>query len=138
MSARCLDICQDMLEDEGEVFVMVARAEVTSALHVRSMRDALGLSRERMARLLDVSAKTIERWEARNEPPVNRTARQRLAQIQEIVELGLIVYTPKGFHHFMTLPMPAFDGRTALQLIEQGDAERVFGELAADYEGIGF
>jgi DNA-binding XRE family transcriptional regulator len=117
---------------------MVARETAVPALHVRQLRDALGLSRERMARLLDVSAKTIERWEARGEPPASRTARQRLAQIQEIVELGLIVYSHRGLIAFLTTPMPAFDGRTGLQLIEVGDAEMVMGELAADYEGLGY
>ncbi len=34
-----------------------------TALPVPEMRSTLDLSRERMARVLDVSAKTIERWE---------------------------------------------------------------------------
>ena len=33
--------------------------------HPRDVRRTLGLSRERMARLFDVSAKTVERWESR-------------------------------------------------------------------------
>ena len=101
------------------------------------LREELGLSRGRLARLLDVSAKTIERWEARPEPPANRTARQRLAQLREIVFLGLIVYTPQGRPRFLTTPMPVLDGRTALDLIERGEGEEMIGALAADYEGLG-
>ncbi len=105
---------------------------------VRELRKALHISRERMARLLDVSAKTIERWEAREELPASRTARARLAQLHEIVVLGQIVWMPEGFQRFVTLPMPVFGGRSALQLIEAGEAERVIGQLAAEYEGLGY
>lgn len=103
----------------------------------RRIREALGISRERMARLLDVSAKTVERWEARAEPPANRHLREQIHRLNEIVELGLIVYTPPGFAAFMATPMPVFGGRTALQLIEMGESARVVEELAADYEGLG-
>lgn len=106
--------------------------------HPRELRRLLNLSRERMARLLDVSAKTIERWEQRDERPSSTQVRQRLAQLQEIAQLGHIVYTPEGFSMFLTTPFPTFDGRTALQMIELGQAEQVLGALAEDYEGIGF
>lgn len=102
-----------------------------------ALRGSFGLSRERMAHLLDVSAKTIERWEARREPPTNPAARRRLAQLDEIAALGLAVYAPEGFRLFLTTPMPVFGGRTALQLIELGEGEAVMGALAADYEGLG-
>jgi len=117
---------------------MTLTAQDVPDIAPRRLREDLGLSRERMARLLDVSAKTIERWEARPEPPANRAARKRLAQLREIVFLGLIVYTPEGFHRFLTTPMPAFDGRTGLQLIENDEGEEVIGALAADYEGLGY
>jgi DNA-binding XRE family transcriptional regulator len=108
------------------------------SLNVRHLRDTLHLSRERMARLLDVSAKTIERWEARDEAPANRHVRRQLAQLQEIAHLGNLVYTPRGLTLFLTTPLPVFDGLTGLQLIEIGQGERVIGELAADYEGLGY
>jgi transcriptional regulator with XRE-family HTH domain len=117
---------------------MVTQRASIPTLDIRRLRTALGISRERMARLMDVSTKTIERWEARGVPPAGRAARSRLAQLQEIVDLGQIVWTPEGFHRFMTIPMPAFGGRSALQLIEAGEGQRVMGELAADYEGLGF
>jgi transcriptional regulator with XRE-family HTH domain len=104
----------------------------------RSIRDALGISRERMARLLDVSTRTIERWEDRTELPAGSVSRSHLAKLQEIVDLGLIVYGSDTFRKYVSLPMPVFGGRTALQLIEQGEADRVYGALAADYEGQGF
>ncbi len=107
-------------------------------LTLAEIRGLMHLSRERMGRLIDVSAKTIERWEARGEMPKNRLLRERLAQIQEIAELGLMVYTREGFDLFMTTPMGVFDNHTALQLIEIGRGDEVFSAFAEDYEGMGF
>ncbi len=108
------------------------------AAHPLDVRRTLGLSRERMARLFDVSAKTVERWESRASPPPSPHGRRRLAELQEIAELGHVVYTPDGFTLFLTTPFPIFDGHTALQMIEAGQAERVMAALAEDYEGTGF
>ncbi len=59
-------------------------------------------------------------------------------QRQELLELGLCVYTPEGFGLFLTTPFPQFSGLTSLQMIEQGHAEDVLAALASDYEGIGY
>jgi hypothetical protein len=56
----------------------------------------------------------------------------------EIKELGLTVYTPKGFEQFLTTPMEIFDGKTGKQLLKEGQADRVLKELIADYEGLGY
>ncbi len=107
----------------------------------RALRAALGLSRERMARLLEVSWKTVERMEASATRevvprlPASPVAVARLGQIQQIVDIGLSVYTPDGFAHFLSTPLPTFGGLTALQMIERGRADDVLGALATDYEG---
>ena len=101
-----------------------------------ALRSELGLSRERMARLFDVSAKTIERWEARGAPP-SAADRQRLLQIREILDLGRLVYTAEGLQRFLDAPLPVFKGATALQMIERGEGEQVLAALATDYEGLG-
>ena len=102
------------------------------------LRRDLSLSRERMARLIDVSAKTVERWEHRQAlpPGASTRVRKQMAQIQEIRDLGLVVYTPEGFRQFLVTPFPEFEGRTALQMIEQGRGDAVLAALAADYEGV--
>lgn len=107
---------------------------VHGSLH--SLRKSLKLSSEEMTRLLDVSAETVERWDLQDASP-SRTARARLAQLEEIAALGRIIFTAAGLAHFLTTPMPLFDGHTALELIESDQGERVLGALAADYEGLG-
>ena len=105
------------------------------ALHPRQIRTALRLSRERFARLFDVSSRTIERWEEKDCPPANALLRRRMYELSEVACLANAVYTPAGVELFLTSPTPVFDGRTALQLIEDGRAEQVIGALATDYEG---
>jgi hypothetical protein len=107
-------------------------------LQPSELRHDLDLSRERMARLVDVSSKTVERWEARQAPPADPRVRSQLARIQEMRDLGLSVYTPEGFREFLRTPLPTFGGKTALQMIEQGGIDDVIAALAADYEGLGF
>jgi hypothetical protein len=53
-------------------------------------------------------------------------------------DLGLSVYTLEGFQEFLRTPLPTFDGRTPLQMIEQGKADDVIAALASDYEGLGY
>lgn len=55
-----------------------------------------------------------------------------------IYDLGLLVYTPEGLDSFLRVPQPRFDGRTALDLMANGQAERVLSALAADHEGLSF
>jgi transcriptional regulator with XRE-family HTH domain len=121
-----------------EVATMIAPIPTVTDLSPTRLRRELHLSRERMARLLDVSAKTVERWEARDAAPTGRATRQRLAQIAELTTLGQLVYSPEGFEQFLTTPMPVFDGKTALQLIEIGEIEQVISAIVQDYEGLGF
>jgi DNA-binding transcriptional regulator YiaG len=104
-------------------------------LDVESVRAGLGVSRERMGRLLDVAAKTIDRWEKGRALPGSERRRQELAQLAEIAELGRAVFTAAGFRRFLMTPLPAFGGRSALAAIEAGEADRVLGLLAGLYEG---
>lgn len=107
-------------------------------LHPGELRRDLNLSRERMARLVDVSAKSIERWEEQQTLPSSARVRVQLAQIQQMRDLGLSVYTLEGFRQFLRTPLPVFGNRTPLQVIEQGGIDAVIAALAADYEGLGF
>jgi uncharacterized protein (DUF2384 family) len=104
------------------------------------IRHDLGLSRERMARLVDVSAKTVERWEGQHglSPGTSARVRTRFGEIQTVRDLGLSVYTREGFQAFLKTPLPIFGGRSALQMIEQGMTAEVVAALASDYEGLGY
>jgi DNA-binding XRE family transcriptional regulator len=107
-------------------------------LSTRQVRSRLGISQERLARVLDVSSRTIERWEKRDEIPSNKKAIERLGKLSQIAELGEIDFGRDAFQRFMKLPQPIFDGLTTWEMIERGEADRVLSVLSAEYEGIGF
>jgi hypothetical protein len=90
-----------------------------------------------MARLIDSSAKSVERWEEHDSGPTSGLMRARLAKIEQIADLGLTVYTPDGFRRFIATPQAEFADLTPLHLIEIGQPDRVLAALAADYEGLG-
>ena len=110
----------------------------TAPIQPRDLRQVFRLSRERLARLIGVSAKTVERWEAKPTRPARDEIRARMAQLREIADLGAAVYTREGLADFLDAPLVEWGGLTALQLIERGEADRVLASLAADYEGAGF
>lgn len=116
---------------------MVANPNIYASPNPRDLRESLGVSRERMARMLDVSAKTIERWEMHGSPPTSNAVRERFAQLRDIAQIGRMVYTPEGFVQYLNTPLPALGGRTAIKLIERGESEHVLAALASDYEGLG-
>jgi DNA-binding XRE family transcriptional regulator len=111
-------------------------ARTPPTLDAREVRLALGISRDRMGRLLEVTSKTVARLEEESRLPARPAAASRLARLKELADLGRVVYTSEGFSRFMAAPVPVFGGLTSLHLIEGGDIERVFAELASTYEGV--
>ncbi len=117
---------------------MVAVTRTLPTLDLMKIRTDMGLSREKMARIVDVSSKTIERWEKGETQPTSRRINRLYAGMNEIVDLGLMVYTPDGLKLFLKSKLPEFDGQTAFDMMELGDTDSVMSALAADYEGLGF
>lgn len=117
---------------------MVAEARTIPTIDLMKIRTDMGLSREKMARIVDVSSKTIERWEKGETFPTSRRVNQLYREMREMVELGLMVFTVEGFKWLITQPVPALDDRTPYEMLELGDVESVTGFLAAGYEGLGF
>ena len=107
----------------------------TFSISAAYLRETLHVSRERMGRLLDVSARTIQRWEYNDQLPSNRWVTNVLVQLDEIVSLGLHVYTPEGFQVVMTQPQPAFGAKSGLAKIEAGENQDVYAEFAGAHEG---
>lgn len=111
------------------------KAEANNQLNVASLRSTLGISRERMGRVLDVSSRTIQRWEESDQLPSNRWVREVLIDLDKVLQLGHEIFTPDGLRNVMTQPQPVFDNRSGLDLIESGDAQRIIAEFAGVYEG---
>ena len=112
-------------------------AAVVQPGSIEEVRQELGISRERMAWVFDVSSRTIDRWEKRPSQLADVANAQTLQDLHRLIELGQVVYGEDGFRQFLVLPMPAPGGRTPMQTIERGDRDRVLALVAQDYEGLG-
>ena len=108
-----------------------------SAALLHLVRNTLPISQEQVARLLKVSSRTVARWEKSNSGPERQEQRERLARLQEIIDLGTKVYTPEGLSDFFSTPLPEFGNKTAYDMLFIGDYDAVLSALAADYEGLG-
>ncbi|MBF0503280.1 MAG: transcriptional regulator [Candidatus Riflebacteria bacterium] len=104
---------------------------------ISSIRESLALSTETFGRLLQVSSRTIVRWEAQESVPRDPNQVLRIHKLKEIVDLGLRVYTTEGLREFVSKPQPAFNGHTAYQLMTIGEYDSVLKALATDCEGLG-
>jgi transcriptional regulator with XRE-family HTH domain len=109
-----------------------------AGLRPQDVRREMGLSREKMGYVMSVSAKTIENWERRNQLPADEEKRARLAAIEELVRLGLLVYGETGLPIFLRTPLRSLGNHTPLQEMMAGRIERVIEILASEYEGLGF
>ncbi len=100
---------------------------------LRELRGALGLSQESLARVLDVSARTVERWEAgtgTDNPQILR----RLDALDEVVSLGREVYGDE-LDRFMSTPRRSLGQRTPIETLMRGEVDLVLGVLAQALEG---
>jgi len=116
---------------------MVKLKSLRSIALLRLVRNTLPISQEQVARLLKVSSRTVARWEKSNSGPERQEQKERLARLQEIIDLGTKVYTPEGLSEFFSTPLPEFGNKTAFDMFFIGDYEAVLSALAADYEGLG-
>lgn len=100
---------------------------------LRRLRADLGFSQEALARALDVSARTVERWE-RGAGLGAAEMLRRVDQLAELAALGREVYGD-DLPRFMTTPRRSLDRRTPAAAVMRGDLQEVMGILAQAYEG---
>ena len=101
--------------------------------NVRGLRSALGFSRESIARVLDVSTRTVERWEG-GANTENAHALLRLDELNEIVRLGEEIYGD-DLARFMSTPRQSLGNRTPAATLVRGDLDEVLDILSQAYEG---
>lgn len=111
--------------------------DLTPSLRLNYVIDKFPLSREKLAQLLGVSPRTVNRWIKSGVGPERREHIERLSRLHEVLELGIKVYTTKGLRDFFKTALPEFEHQTAFDMLSIGKFDAVLGALAADYEGLG-
>lgn len=112
------------------------RSHVTALYQpdIRKLRERLGLSQESMSRALDVSARSVERWEAATSASGSADIQRRLALMAEIAELATEVFGDE-VQTFMTTPRRSLGMRTPREALIRGDLESVRRLLVNALEG---
>jgi len=104
------------------------------APEIRTIRGRLGLSQELFSRVLDVSARSVERWEARGATRMDADTSRRLAVTREILSLAAEVYGSE-IDRFMVTPRRSLGMRTPREAMIHGDLESVRQLLISGVEG---
>jgi len=93
----------------------------------------LELSQEALARILDVSAKTVQRWLKGTKPK----PRPELVQLARLVALLEEVLPSKhAIQSYLNHPNPSFSGDRPIELLMRGEFERIEADLQAMQEGV--
>lgn len=101
---------------------------------LRSVRDRLGLSQESFSRALDVSARSVERWESGRTASPSADVARRLVLVTEIAALADEVYGGE-VPMFMAMPRRSLGMRTPREAMTHGDLEAVRQVLINALEG---
>jgi uncharacterized protein (DUF2384 family) len=102
--------------------------------NIRTVRDYLGLSQESLSRALDVSARSVERWEATGATSSNADVARRVALLTEIADLASEVYAD-AVSTFMATPRRSLGMRTPREAMTRGDLDAVRQILINALEG---
>jgi len=102
-------------------------------LELGRLRGRLGISQETLARALEVSGRSVERWESGSSPNDPRVL-AALDRVREIARLGEEVYG-ETLPTFMRTPRRSLEGRTPTQALARGDIEALYIVLVREAEG---
>lgn len=95
-----------------------------ATLRVGTVRKALGISQEELARVTGYSTRSIAGWEAGK--IISDSARQKLAETERL-RAGLAqIIGPDHLGEWMRTPNAAFEGQTPIQIIERGESDRLW------------
>lgn len=101
---------------------------------LRALRADLGLSQESFSRALDVSARSVERWEAKGTTTADADTGRRVALLSEILRLAREVYG-NDVLLFLSTPRRSLGQRTPKEALVRGDLEAVRLVLIRSLEG---
>lgn len=89
---------------------------------VHALRQDLGISQEMMARLLDVSLRTLSRLETADEPKPPRS----FGELSRLTEGLLSVIRKESLSSWLDRPNEAFGGLKPIEAIERGEVDRLW------------
>lgn len=97
---------------------------VRRAVEVLGVRTSLGFSQEELARVTGYSVRAIAGWEAGKK--LSGAARQKVVETDRLRAALSEIMPAAEVGTWMRAPNPAFEGQTPIQVIERGEADRIW------------
>jgi len=112
--------------------VQIGMCPGTHAINVSSkpeafqdVRRSLGLTQQEMQRLVGISVRTISDIETGRKSPTRENAR-RFCEIARLRRELAVIIVPEAVDKWLHTPNDYFDGASPLELIERGEADRIW------------
>jgi hypothetical protein len=102
---------------------------------IDAARAVLGLNYEEIAAAVLTDPSTLYRWRQGHTPTAVYLS--RLERLDELVVEIQRTMRPEAIAAWLDRPVPAFDGKTPLELIRSGRSETVLGALLSLNRGFG-
>lgn len=100
---------------------------------LRKVAQLLQVSHESLARILNVSSKTVQRWLKGTRP----RHKPELERLQQLVSLLLdTLNSEHAIRGYLNHPNPSLGGETPIALLTRGEFDRVEADLQAVREGV--
>ena len=101
-----------------------ARDAQSHAFRYKNFCRTYVVTGEIISRLTGAAPRTVAYWSAGKEP--QRSSQQKLTELCRLFDALSEIVQPKSIGPWLTRSNPAFEGSTPLQVIERGEADRVW------------
>jgi DNA-binding transcriptional regulator YiaG len=108
-------------EMQSALFPKLPKGKVVKVGDVRSL---LGVSQDELSRITGYSIRAIAGWEAGKE--LSDAARQKIVETERLRSALAELVPQAELGEWMRTPNPAFEGQSPIQVIERGEADRIW------------
>lgn len=98
--------------------------QLGEAFSVKDFCHSFGVTQEALTRLAGFSSRAVAHW-AQGHPPGN-PAQKRLTELTRLFDALSDLVDPKAIGPWLKRSNPALEGSTPLQVIERGEADRIW------------
>jgi len=91
---------------------------------VRDITERFGVRRETLSRMTGFSPRAVAEWASGKEP--SAPAKRAVVEMDRLLDALARLMQPKQINHWLKEPNPAFEGSTPVQVIERGQADRIW------------
>ena len=94
------------------------------AINIVDVRNRLGFSQDELSRITGYSVRAIAGWEAGKN--LSEAARQKVVETERLRAALAELVPADELGEWMRTSNPAFEGQTPIQVIERGEADRIW------------